>query len=63
MESKGIKISNEILEYAVNREKVGNTAVFAAIDGKIAAIFSIADQIRSDAAKALAQMRENGVKK
>ena len=63
MNAKNIKISSEIEEYAVNREKEGNTAVFAAIDGKIAAIFSIADQIRSDAFKALAELRRNGIKK
>ena len=32
-----------------NREKAGNTAIFAAVDGKVAGIFSIADQIRDDA--------------
>ena len=31
--------------------------------GKIAAIFSIADQIRSDAFEALAELRRNGIKK
>ncbi len=43
--------------------RYGNTAVFAAINGEIAGIFSIADQIREDAPRALAQMRKNGVKK
>jgi Cd2+/Zn2+-exporting ATPase len=63
MELENINISAEISEYAVEREKKGNTAIFAAIDGDIAGIFSIADQIRKDAKTALAKMRRNGIKK
>ena len=51
------------MHYAINREKAGNTAIFAAVDGEIAGIFSIADQIREDAPRALAEMRKNGIKK
>lgn len=53
----------EISDYAINQEKAGNTAIFAAVDGEVAGIFSIADQIREDAPKALAEMRKNGIKK
>ena len=63
METDNIVIPQEVNAYAVKREKAGNTAIYAAVDGKIAGIFSIADQIRDDAARALAEMRENGVKK
>jgi Zn2+/Cd2+-exporting ATPase len=63
MMSEKIVLSRDINAYAVNREKAGNTAIFAAIDGKVAGIFSIADQIREDAPRALAQMRKNGIKK
>jgi Cd2+/Zn2+-exporting ATPase len=63
MKAKNISIPAETESYAVGREKSGNTAIFAAVDGKVAGIFSIADQIREDAAPALAQMRKNGVKK
>lgn len=63
MNSENIDISNEVSAYAINREKAGNTAIFAALDGKIAGIFSIADQIREDASKALTEMRRNGIKK
>lgn len=63
MDFENITISNEILEYAIGREKKGNTAVFAAIDGEIAGIFSIADQVRDDAKTALSQMRRSGIKK
>lgn len=62
-DSEGIEISNEILAYAVNREKAGNTAVFAAVDGEVYGVFSIADQIREDAKRALADLRKNGIKK
>lgn len=63
MNAENIIVSNEALEYAINREKSGNTAIFAAVDGKVAGIFSIADQIREDAQEALAEMRRNGIKK
>lgn len=63
MNTENIAISNEAANYAIEREKEGNTAIFAAVDGKIAGIFSIADQIREDAAQALAEMRRNGIKK
>ncbi|MEH7234666.1 heavy metal translocating P-type ATPase [Bacillus sp. JJ1562] len=63
MDSEGIEIPETIGAYAIDREKAGNTAIFASVDGKIAGIFSIADQIREDAQRALAQLRKNGVKK
>ncbi|WP_313165023.1 cation-translocating P-type ATPase [Sedimentibacter sp.] len=63
MNAENITIPNEISEYATDREKKGNTAVFAAVDGEIAGIFSIADQVRDDAKTALSQMRRNGIKK
>lgn len=63
MAAQNIAIPSAAEAYAVEREKAGNTAIFAAVDGKVAGIFSIADQIREDAAEALALMRRNGVKK
>lgn len=63
IKSHKVSLSEEVLEYAVDREKAGNTAIFAAVNGRIAGIFSIADEIREDASKALAKMREKGVKK
>jgi Cd2+/Zn2+-exporting ATPase len=63
MKAEGITIPKDVAAYQVDREKAGNTAIFAAVDGKIAGIFSIADQIREDAASSLAEMRQNGIKK
>ena len=63
MDLENITVIHEISEYAIEREKKGNTAIFAAVDGKIAGIFSIADQIRDDAKASLSQMRRNGIKK
>jgi Zn2+/Cd2+-exporting ATPase len=63
MNADGIHLMDEVSAYAIEREKLGNTAIFAAIDGKIAGIFSIADQIREDAVEALTGMRKNGIKK
>ncbi|MBP1947820.1 heavy metal translocating P-type ATPase [Virgibacillus litoralis] len=63
MNTENIEVPAEVAAYAVNREMAGNTAIYVAVDGKVAGVFSIADQIREDAPKALAEMRENGIKK
>lgn len=63
MNLENIVLSNEMVNYAVEREKTGNTAIFAAVDGNLAGIFSIADQIREDAPRAIEEMRANGIKR
>ena len=63
MNSENIVLSHEMLTYAINREKAGNTVVFTAIDGNAAGVFSIADRIREEAMEAIAEMRENGIKR
>ncbi len=63
IDAEQITVAGEISDYALAREKAGNTAIFAAVDGEMAGIFSIADQIREDASRALAEMRKNGVRK
>lgn len=63
MANANVEISEDVEAYAVDREKKGNTAIFASVDGKIAAIISIADEIREDARRALAELRKNGIKK
>ncbi|MDM5190778.1 cation-translocating P-type ATPase [Bacillus sp. DX4.1] len=63
LNSENIELSNVIANYSADREKAGNTAIFAAVDGQVAGVFSIADQIREDAPRALAEMRKNGIKK
>lgn len=62
MKEHGIVIADNIEDYALNREKKGNTAIFAAVDSELLAVISIADKIRDDAKEALETMRENGVK-
>ena len=63
MDSKHIHISQVAAEYVESQEKAGNTAVFAAVDGELEGIISIADQIREDAHAALKAMRNSGIKK
>jgi Zn2+/Cd2+-exporting ATPase len=63
METDNIDIPKEIYDYAVNREKEENTAIFAAIDGEIAGVISIADKIREDAHLAISELRKSGIKK
>src|SRR5690625_3842769 len=53
MIKENIQIEEIIENYAVKREKKGNTAIFVAADGQIVAVLSIADEIREDASRAL----------
>ncbi|GFR37928.1 haloacid dehalogenase [Insulibacter thermoxylanivorax] len=71
MQERGILLSDEagmeaVMEaviHAEQRERAGHTAVYVAVDGRVAGVISIADQIREDAKEALAALRRNGVKK
>lgn len=62
MDSENIGLSNDIANDAMDREKAGNTAIFAAVNGKVVGVISIADQIREDAPDTLEEMRKNGIK-
>lgn len=63
MKTENISLVNDLEQYAIKREKAGNSAIFIAIDGNVSGTISIADQIRDDAKQALEQMRKNGIKK
>ena len=63
MKEKGISIPENIEETAVNSERKGNTAIFAAFNQKISGIISIADKIRPEAAESIKNLKANGVKK
>ncbi|MGM0902130.1 MAG: heavy metal translocating P-type ATPase [Bacillota bacterium] len=63
MVSENIRMLAEATEYSIDRERRGNTAIFAAVDGELAGVISIADSIREDAESALAALRKKGIKK
>lgn len=60
---RGVTLASEAADYAEGRERDGNTVVFIAIGGELAGIISIADQIRPEAASAIAALRAKGVKR
>lgn len=62
MAAEGVQLNREIEDYAIAREKAGNTAIFASIDRKIVGVLSIADRIRPEAEDALRELRASGVK-
>src|SRR5699024_12647914 len=62
MKQENISIPQNVEAYAIEREILGNTAIFASIDGEIAAVISIADDIRENAKEALAELRKHGIK-
>jgi Cd2+/Zn2+-exporting ATPase len=56
-----IRIPSEAEAYALHREKMGNTAIFTAINGKLEGIISIADQLRPEVADAILRLRAAGI--
>lgn len=58
----GVALPAAAEEHAVQREQGGNTAVFSVVDGELAGVISIADQIRPEAKAAIAAMRRRGIK-
>ncbi|GIP54310.1 heavy metal translocating P-type ATPase [Paenibacillus vini] len=61
MESEGIAVSTSAEEDASRLEKLGNTVVFVAVDGKLEGLLAIADEIRPEAGQAIRKLREAGV--
>ena len=57
-----IMIPSDVEAYVVEREKNGNTVIFASVNSEIRAVISIADKIRNDAKDALEMMRNKGIK-
>ncbi|QYA48435.1 heavy metal translocating P-type ATPase [Nosocomiicoccus ampullae] len=57
-----IMIPSDVEAYVVEREKNGNTVIFASVGSEIKAVISIADKIRDDAKDAIQTMRDKGVK-
>ena len=62
MLENNIVIPSDVEAYVVEREKNGNTVIFASVDSEIRAVISIADKIRNDAKDALEMMRNKGIK-
>ena len=63
MKEADITIDSAQEDYAVDREKSGNTAIFVAVDGQLAALISIADKVREQAKEALQAMRDDGIER
>ncbi|MDJ0312737.1 cation-translocating P-type ATPase [Arthrobacter sp. H35-D1] len=58
----GVALPGTADAHAVDRERLGNTAVFVVIDEVLAGVVSIADQIRPEARDAIAALRASGIK-
>lgn len=59
----GVEIAPELEAQAELREREGNTVIFVVIDDRLVGLVSIADQIRPEAAPAIAALRARGVKR
>ena len=63
MKEADITIDSAQEDYAVDKEKLGNTAIFVVVDGQLAALISIADKVREQAKEALQVMRNDGIER
>jgi len=61
LSAEGVALPPEAADYAEGRERAGNTVVFVAVDGALAGIISIADQVRPEAGAAIAELRKRGI--
>lgn len=62
MLESSIEMTTGVIQYAVARENLGNTAIFVAVNGGIKAVISVADQIREDAVTSLQELRADGIR-
>src|SRR5258707_12930692 len=59
-DENGIDVSTEATQ-ADDMRADGATAIFAAVDGRVAGILAIADPIKATTAEALAALRKEGI--
>lgn len=59
----GASLPEDTAQYAEERERAGSTVVLVVLDGSVAGIISIADQVRPEVAAAIAALRTGGVKR
>ena len=62
LDAHGIRVGRAPLDHLVEREQAGNTVVLVAVEGALAGLVSIADEVRDEAAAALADLRESGIR-
>jgi Cd2+/Zn2+-exporting ATPase len=59
---RGVATRAHALEKATQLERQGATVVHVAVDGRHAGLIGIADEVRDEAASAIAQLREGGIR-
>ncbi len=62
MKRNGTKVGEELVDMAERLEREGVTCVYMAKDGKVIALFGIADQLRSSAVPLLESLRRQGMR-
>ena len=60
LEESGVDLKN-LVKRALSLAEQGKTPVYVSVDGKVAALFGIADQPRANAAKAIERLRKLGI--
>jgi Cu+-exporting ATPase len=62
LEAEGVAADASLLERASTLQADAKTVLFAAVDGKLAGLLSVADPIKESTAEAIAMLHELGVK-
>jgi P-type Cu+ transporter len=62
LEELGIELSEDLIRRAANLRQDGQTVVYAAVDGRPAGLFGIADPIKLSAPEAIRMLHQEGVR-
>lgn len=62
LDQYGIAVPESVNGYVLSQEEKGNSTVFVAGEGELLGVISIADKIREQAADAIVQLKESGIK-
>lgn len=63
VQDRGTTIDSESLARATSQEHNGTTVVYISVDGEFAGTIGVADEVRPEAASALATLRSRGIKR
>ncbi|WP_017660200.1 heavy metal translocating P-type ATPase [Baaleninema simplex] len=62
LEKHGVSVTDEVSQHAESFVRRGNTAVYVAVDGAVAGVIAVRDELRSDAAETVRHLQKLGLR-
>ena len=62
LDDEEVGVPGEIAEYAEEREKTGETAVYVAVDDEVVGVISLRDEVRDASGEVVAELNASGVR-